>query len=227
MKSKVFVSTAVVVLVCGMALAAGPGRVNLDNVHQTSDPGAVRTNGNITNFAMSIAQVGPLQAQIGATVNTVGGVSHTTMEHMLLYAQIYDYPWAGGTPYNTFVSGSTQFVPSSSPDGGPYSATWSFTVPVANTFQAFGVAIAGWYPGVPGATAPPQLTGFWWDGNSADHYRVSYGPTTYIDATQPPTPTPPPGGYGGEPIPTLNWLGILAMIAIIGGIAVFVMVGRK
>jgi hypothetical protein len=98
---------------------------------------------------------------------------------------------------------------------------------VANTFQAFGVALAGWYPGVPGATAPPQLTGFWWDGNFTDHYASSYpGPTTYVDATQPPTPTPPPGGFGGEPIPTLNLLGIIALIAIMAGIAILV-IGRK
>ena len=231
MKSKVFVSMAVVVLVCGMALAAQPGRANLDNVQQLTSPHPTRTNGAISSFVMSISQVGALQAEVGATVATVGGVSHTSLEHMLLYGQIYDYPWAGGTGtggYNTFVSGSTTYVPSSTPDGGPWSAYWTFTVPTANTFQAFGVAIAGWYPGVPGATAPPQLTGFWWDGNATDHYAVSYpGPTTYVDATQPPTPTPPPGGPGGTPVPTMSPIGIMTLVVLLAGIAVAVLARRR
>lgn len=42
-----------------------------------------------------------------------------------------------------------------------------------------------------------------------------------------PTPTPPPGGGGGEPIPTMNHYGMLAMIALLAGVAILVVVRKK
>ncbi|RLE35464.1 MAG: hypothetical protein DRJ61_03240 [Acidobacteria bacterium] len=42
-----------------------------------------------------------------------------------------------------------------------------------------------------------------------------------------PTPTPPPGGGGGEPIPAMNRFGMLAMIALLAGVAILVVIRRK
>ena len=42
-----------------------------------------------------------------------------------------------------------------------------------------------------------------------------------------PTPTPPPGGGGGEPIPAMNRYGMLAMIALLAGVAILVVIRKK
>lgn len=52
-----------------------------------------------------------------------------------------------------------------------------------------------------------------------------YLPDGTILADQP-TPTPNPNA-GGTPIPTLNWLGILAMIALMAGVSMVLVIRRK
>ncbi len=225
MKSRVFVSTAVAVLVCGMAFAAASDRVQIDSTKQVPGQLNVRTNGTFTSMTVTLQQTGPLQAQVGVAALTSGGSAVTSKEKVLIYGQIYDFPWAGGattwTPpgSNTFVDGGLTVIPRV-PDGGPFSRSWTFTVPVANTFQGWGIAYVGFSPGIPGYTGHPTYgVGFWFQD-----YISAAGPTTYVDATQPPTPTP---SGAGEPVPALSGFGILAMIAILAGVAILVMYGRK
>ncbi len=70
-----------------------------------------------------------------------------------------------------------------------------------------------------GALSEPDYNG---DG-SGNNYLLR---ATLQEATGP-TPTPPPGGGGGAPIPAMNRFGMLAMIALLAGVAILVVIRRK
>ncbi len=187
-----------------------------------------RTPGTLGSLTITAGQTGPLAVQINASVNTAGGDGiprtfntggggTTVLDDIVwLYAQIYDSPWVDGcsswaTPgvnWCAFDSQSAINTPNAN-----LNVSFTTTVPAAQDYRLYATAVAG-------ATWPATSYLFGYVDS-----QINLGPvgTIYIDSTQPPTPTPPPGGFGGEPIPTLNWMGILAMIAILGGIAVLVM----
>jgi hypothetical protein len=223
---KVLAIVGVAVLLTSVAAA----EINTSKVKNTSNvtSAQTRTPGTIGSLTITAAQTGSLQVQVDASVttqggdgiprvfNTGGGGTTTLNDLVWLYAQIYDSPWQDGcsfwpTPganWCGYGSESAINTPNASLD-----VSFTTTVPAAQNYQLFALAVAG-------ATWPGTSYQFGYIDSS-----TAIGPvgTIYIDTTQPPTPTPPPGGYGGEPIPTLNWLGIVAMIAILGGLAVLVM----
>jgi hypothetical protein len=189
-----------------------------------------RTNGTLGSVTIAATQVGPLEVQLDASATTQGGDgvplvtifngnTYTLNDQIWLYGQIYDSPWNGGCTFWTTNPGTDwcafgeEFFVNSPNPLGSFAVSFTTTVPAAGNYQTFVIASGGWtWPG----------TSFqWFDRSQSVYYSVVE--TIYIDNTQPPTPTPPPGGYGGNPIPTLNWLGILAMVAILGGVAVLVM----
>ena len=92
--------------------------------------------------------------------------------------------------------------------------SFTTTVPAVDDYETYASAVAG-------ATWP--TTGYLFGYIDS---RISTGPLGpyYIDSTQPPTPTP---SGAGEPVPALSGFGILAMIAILAGVAILVMYGRK
>ena len=191
-----------------------------------------RVNGALGSVTITAAQVGPLEVHLDASattfggdgvpvVVTFGGITYTLDNQVWLYGQIYDSPWAGGCTHwptpgpNWCGYGEEYFLNSPNPLGS-FDVSFTTTVPSAQNYQTFVIAIGG-------LTWHDTAFNWFYTTQSVAHSVVE---TIYIDSTQPPTPTPPPGGYGGEPIPTLNWLGVLAMIAILGGIAVLVMTRR-
>lgn len=225
---RVLVIIAVAALVSSVAVAENRSSDQTVRGGMSMD----RTNGTLGSFTASIVQTGPLQVTYGATVTTAGGdgaaFPWTTTggavvglnDQVRVAAQIYDSPWSLHT--FEYFEGITHI---NSPTAlGSFTSSFSIAVPRAANYQVWAAAIAGigWYN-----------TDYAWGSitqglstvGTHRYYSHFAGPigTEYVDATQPPTPTPPPGGYGGEPIPTLNWMGILAMIAIMGGIAVLVM----
>lgn len=207
------------------ALGVDPGKV---------DPPAVRTNGTLGSLSISAVQTGPLQVQVDASVTTAGGDGVpfygtyggspiTLQDQVMLYGQIYDSPWVDGctswaTPGVNWCSYGIQYFINSPTPQGSFALSFTATVPTAQNYQLFAVAYAG-------VTWP--TTGFNW-GFISQNPGTVIGPvgTIYVDSTQPPTPTPPPGGYGGNPIPTLSLLGIIALVAIMAGVAILV-IGRK
>lgn len=217
MRSKV-VWVAIVVLALGSLATARDFKATDVNggLHQTQ---AARDNGTLTGVSVSLDQTGPLQAEVVVTATTTGFVQPATgLEAMLLYGQIYDYPWAGGLPptgTNTFVSGNTTILDNTGQ--GTFTYPLSFTVPSAQVYQSWGIAYVGYSPGYPGG----PTTGFWYV-----EFDTVAGPTLYIDATVPPTATPDPNA-GGNPIPTMNRWGVLAMIVILAGVAMFLFTRRS
>lgn len=223
-----------VLALVGIAVLMGSVAVAEVNTSKISSADGVtaasgtRTPGTLGSFTISLAQTGPLEVQIDAHVSTqggdgtprtfvTGGGATTVLNDIVwLYGQIYDAPWQGGCMHwdppgaNWCGYGSEQAI--NTPNAN-LNLSFTTTVPAADDYETYASAVAG-------ATWPTPDYIFGYIDS-----RLSTGPLGpyYIDSTQPPTPTPPPGGYGGEPIPTLNWLGILAMIAILGGIAVLVM----
>lgn len=225
---KVLAFVGIAVLMTSVAAAdINPSAANVLNPDGATGN---RANGTLGSISITAAQTGPLQVQLDASVTTAGGdgvpvtVSYGGNTYVLnnqvfLYGQIYDSPWNGGctfwatSPGTDFCSVDSQFYMNSPTALGSFALSFTATVPTAMNYQTFAVAYAGltWI-----------TTGYDWFYRSQTAV-TSAAETIYIDSTQPPTPTPPPGGFGGEPIPTLNWMGILAMIAILGGIAVLVM----
>jgi len=227
---KTLAFVAIAVLMTSVAAAnVNPNQAKILN----QDPSAVRANGTLGSLTIDATQVGPLMVQVDASVTTAGGdgnpvqttfggVTYTLDNQVWLYGQIYDSPWVDGctfwaTPGVNWCAVDDQFYLNSPTALGSFALSYTATVPAVGNYQTFALARAGltWI-----------TTGYDWF-RTTQYVYTSAAETIYIDSTQPPTPTPPPGGYGGEPIPTLNWLGILAMIAILAGVAVLVMVGRK
>jgi hypothetical protein len=224
---KVLAFVGIAVLMSSVAVA----EVNSSKISSTEGVTAAagaRTPGTLGSFTISLAQIGPLEVQIDAQVttqggdgiprafNTGGGGTTVLNDIVWLYGQIYDAPWQGGCTHwatpgpNWCGYGSEQAI--NTPNAN-LNLSFTTTVPAADDYEIYASAVAG-------ATWP--TTGYLFGYIDASTSTGPLGPY-YIDNTQPPTPTPPPGGYGGNPIPTLNWLGILAMVAILGGVAVLVM----
>lgn len=222
MKSRVLIVATVVLCVCSLGSAEIPVGKNLAG-HATA-PNAGRINGNIGNLTSSLVQTGALAADLNINFDT-GSVSpayspYYAEDAFYIIGQIYDYPWRStynGTTWvntNDFVSTGLTILGG---DNGPYAHTYSFTVPVADTYQGWVRVYGGWYPGLPWSTT--NNSGFWWSQVMTD----SSVNTTYVDAVQP-TDNP---DAGGQPIPTMNRWGILAMIGMLLGVAVLVIIRRK
>jgi hypothetical protein len=234
---KVLAFVGIAVLMTSVAAAdINPSAAKVLNQDGAS---GVRQNGTLGSISITAVQTGPLQVQLDASVTTAGGdgvpntVTYNSNTYVLnnqvfLYGQIYDSPWNGGCTFWTTSPGTdwcaidSQFYMNSPTALGSFALSFTATVPTAMNYQTFAIAYAGltWI-----------TTGYDWFYRTQT-VATSAAQTIYIDAAQPTptptpppgaTPTPPPGGFGGEPIPTLNWMGILAMIAILGGIAVLVM----
>lgn len=224
---KVLAFVGIAVLMTSVAAAeVNPERTNA----LTEGTSTTRANGVITSVSISAYQSGALEATLDASATTVGGdgvpvtVSFGGNTYVLdnqvwLYGQIYDSPWNGGCTHWTTSPGTDwcgygeEYFINSPVALNNFDISFTTTVPGPAFYQTFVIAAAGltWHD--------PAYVWF----SVSQSLASSVVETIYIDSTQPPTPTPPPGGYGGEPIPTLSWLGILGMIAILGGIAVLVM----
>ncbi len=214
MRFKSVVVLVVVLMACSLSYAAD-GHIRGDGMVKNPDLGDVRA-GAFGTPTVSITQTGPLQAQVDVSVTTASpGGTNTAANLVVILGQIYDSPWM--PPYgtdNTFVSSGTSFFPNST-GLGTFSDSYSFTVNVPNEYMAWAGAWAG-----ESYTGPTYW--FW----ASTQFTSAYTAPLYIDDVQPPTPTPDPNA-GGAPIPTLNWLGMLAMVALMLGIAVLVIIRRR
>ncbi len=225
MKSKIFVVAILVVGMCSLASANMPAHKIVTNVHTD---GANRQTGTVGNVSVSLAATGALTGDVTVSWDTTTGVPYygyyQSYDAFLVYGQIYDYPWIGSchtstssASCNDFISGYVIMNTGNDPSHH-YSETFSFTVPTADTYQGWGVVYGGWSPGIPWYSS--VNSGFW---ITTYNYSMAGGNTAYISAE---TPTPNPDA-GGTPIPTLNWLGILAMIAMMAGVAMLLVIRRK
>lgn len=226
MKSKIFVVAVLVVCMCSLASANKPAHKIVTNVQQGGN--SSRVTGTVGNVSVSLMATGALAGDVTVAWDTTPTTAYYSLyqsyDAFLVYGQIYDYPWIGvchtstsSASCNDFISGSTVFNSGNDPSHH-YSETFSFTVPAADTYQGWGIVYGGWYPGVPWNTA--NNSGFW---ITTYNYSFASGNTAAITAD---TPTPDPNA-GGTPIPTLNWLGILAMIAMMAGVAMLLVIRRK
>lgn len=221
---KVLVMVAIAALACSVV---GAEVTNFDlSVSDKIDIGDVRTNGTLGAFSASITQVGPLQVDVQASVTTVGGDgvpypygTGSLNDQVWIMAQIYDATWL----VHTFSYTGSDYHLNSPVALGTFATSYTVSVPRATDYQLWVAAIAG-------VTWPTTAYnwGFFSQGVSGGYLSFYSGPiaTTYVDATQPPTPTPDPTA-GGAPIPTLNWLGMLAMVAMMLGVAVLVFIRRR
>ena len=197
----------------------------------TEGVSTTRANGVITSVDITVFQSGALEATLDATATTVGGdgvpvtVSFNGNTYVLdnqiwLYGQIYDSPWNGGCTFWTTSPGTDwcaygeEYFINSPVALNNFAVSFTTTVPQPDFYQTFVVARGGltWI-----------TTGFYWFSFSQT-VSAAVVDTIYIDSTQPPTPTP---SGAGEPVPALSGLGIIAMIAILAGVAILVMYGRK
>jgi len=227
MRAKIFVVAALVLCMCSLGSAKVPTHSLVPNVH-TGDTN--RQTGTVGNVSVTLAQSGPLTAEVTVSWDTdpAGAPYYTAYQSydaFLAYGQIYDTPWIGvchtstsSASCNDFISGIVAYT--GHDDSNHYSETFSFTVPTADTYQGWGIAYGGWSPGIPWLSGAGQNTGFW---ITTYNYSTAAGNTAYIDAN---TPTPDPDA-GGQPVPTLNWMGILAMIAMMAGVAMLLVMRRK
>lgn len=218
-------TAAIVVGILALCFAGGVSAevskdVALDNARPvTSDD--VRVHGTLGGLTATLSQTGSLQANVAVSVSTAGGYSFTSLEGILLYGQVYDTPWIGpctgtdvpGVDCNEFIDGSTTILQGVT--GGPYSDSWTFTVPAEDTYQAWGLAFAGWYPYPPFGT---YSSGFWYS-----QVATTPGNTMFIQQA---TPTPDPNA-GGDPIPTVGSVGMISMILLLAGVAILVLIRRK
>lgn len=226
MRSKIFVVAVLAVCMCSLGSAKVPTHSLVPNVHtgETS-----RQTGTVGNVSVALAQTGPLAADVTVSWDTdpAGAPYYTAYQSydaFLAYGQIYDTPWIGACHTSTSSASCNDFISgyvimnSGNNASHHYSETFSFTVPTADTYQGWGVVYGGWSPGIPWYTS--INSGFW---ITTYNYSTAAGNTAYISAD---TPTPDPNA-GGQPIPTLNWLGILAMIAMMAGVAMLLVIRRK
>lgn len=228
---KVLVLVGIAVLMSSVA-AADINR-SLDNVSGKIDAPATRQNGTLGSITITAQQVGALQVQLDASATTVGGdgipfygtttggSAVTLQDQVMLYGQIYDSPWDGGcmswdTPGPDWCAYGQEYFQNSPTPLGSFAVSFTTTVPGPANYQTFVVAYAGitW----------PTTAYDWGDVTQSPAYSVVE--TIYIDSTQPPTPTIDPNA-GGQPIPTMNSWGVLAMIGMLIGIAVLVIIRRK
>ena len=229
MRSNVFVIGILAVCICSLALAEVPTGKMLNGVENVYTGDVNRQAGTVGNVTVSLTQTGPLAADVVLGWDTTPGVyasAYSSYDAFWLYGQIYDTPWLGfcttttaSTSCNDFISGTVRVVPGADPSNS-YAETFSFTVPVADTYQGWGIVYGGWSPGVPWLSGTGQNTGFW---ITTYNYASAYSAPGYIDAVQ---PTEDPNA-GGAPIPTMNRWGILAMIGMLLGVAVLVIIRRK
>ena len=223
---------AIVVLVSSVAGA----NVNpsLNAVSGKVPASETRQNGTLGSLTITAQQVGALEVQLDASVTTrggdgipfygvtTGGSPITLNDQIWLYGQIYDSPWNGGCTFWTTSPGTDwcgvgdEYFMNSPTALGSFALSFTTTVPRAMNYQTFVMAAAG-------LTWP--TTGYAWGRVSAST-ASSVVETIYIDATVPATATPDPNA-GGNPIPSLNRLGVLAMIVMLLGVAILVIVRRK
>jgi len=192
-----------------------------------------RANGTLGSLTITATQVGALQVQVDASVTTqggdgvpvtvsFGGNTYVLNNQIYLYGQIYDSPWDGGctswatSPGTDWCAHGDQYFMNSPNALGSFALSFTTAVPSPANYQTFVMAAGGltWI-----------TTGYNWFSVSQST-RASAVSTIYVDSTQPPTPTPDPNA-GGNPIPTLNWLGMLAMVAMLFGVAILVFIRRK
>jgi hypothetical protein len=224
---KVLVFVGIAALMCSAAAAeVNPAGLKVLNPNSAPTEG----NGTLGSTTIDAWQTGPLEVELLASATTQGGDgqqvvvtfngnTYTLNPQVWVYGQIYDSPWNGGCTFWTTSPGTDwcaygeEYFVNAPTALHSFEVSFTTTVPTPMNYQTFVISRAGltWI-----------TTGFYWFNTSQSSVH-SVVETIYVDSTQPPTPTPPPGGFGGEPIPTLNWIGILAMIAILGGIAVLVM----
>lgn len=226
---RVLVILAVAALVSSVAVA------EVRSTDETARNGisSVRTNGTLGSFTGSIVQTGPLQVNWGATITTAGGDGaplvttigtqvYTLNDQIRLFVQLYDSPWS----LHTFSTSTGQYFINSPTALGSFTSSYAATVPRAANYQVWAAALAGHSWPTAGFNWFDFTQGIYTSPGGGRFYSIYDGPmaTTYVDATQPPTPTP---SGAGEPVPALSGFGILAMIAILAGVAILVMYGRK
>ena len=217
------------------SVAAANVNPSMGSVSGKVEAPATRTNGALGSLTITAQQIGALEVQVDSSCTTqggdgipfygttTGGSPITLQDQVLLYAQIYDSPWVDGCTFwdtpgvNWCAFGEEFFINSPNPLG-TFNVSFTTTVPAAQNYQLFAIAYAG-------QTWP--TTAYDW-GIITQQPGTVIGPvgTIYVDSTQPPTPTIDPDA-GGQPIPTMNWLGMLAMIAMLIGVAVLVIIRRK
>lgn len=190
-----------------------------------------RVNGTLGSVTITANQYGPLQVALEASATTVGGdgvpvtVTFNTNTYQLnnqiwVYGQIYDSPWNGGCTFWTTSPGTDwcaygeqYFINSPNPMGS-FNVSFTTTVPVAMDYQTFVVARGGltWI-----------TTGYDWF-NFSQTVAHSVVETLYIGSTIFPTPTP--NTVPGNPVPTINRYGVIAMVVLLLGVAVLVLSRR-
>lgn len=228
---KVLVLVGIAVLMS--SVAAADVNSSLGDVSGKVVAPSTRTNGTLGSITIAATQIGPLEVQLDASATTqggdgipfygttTGGSPVTLQDQVMLYGQIYDSPWDGGcmswdTPGPDWCAYGVEYFQNSPTALGSFAVSFTTTVPTAMNYQTFVVAYAG-------ITWP--TTAYDW-GQVTQSAAYSVVETIYVDDTQPPTPTIDPNA-GGNPIPTMNSWGVLAMIGMLIGIAVLVIIRRK
>ena len=216
MRSRIFA----VVLILVIAGSVAQAKVEIDPAQKLIRQ--TESNGTWGSFSVSGGQTGPLEVTVDVSATTAGDGSNTVLNMVFLRGQVYNGLWTT----QTWTSIDTDTFPNSSPNLS-FSSSWTFTVPAPGNYAIWGDGFAGIYYGTTtgGLYSCPASTCYTQTPDSCC-YPVTTGDLFYVNNIQPPTPTPPPGGYGGNPIPTLNWLGILAMVAVLAGVAMLIVTRR-
>ena len=227
----------VLVLMAVAVLASSLAAANINPSLQPSTrsdgtPAGTEANGTLGSLTIDATQVGALEVQVDASVTTAGGDgvpvvvtfggnTYTLNNQVWLYAQIYDSPWIDGCsfwdpPGQNWCAVDDQFFMNSPDPLNNFALSFTATVPQPDYYQTFVLARAGltWI-----------TTGFDWF-NTSQYVYSSAVSTLYIDATPVPTATPNPLA-GGNPVPTLDITGIVALVVLIAGVAILVLYRRR
>jgi len=152
-------------------------------------------------------------------ITTAGATSPQPNDWMGNNGQLY-YPYTWNTTHPLFVSTTAQGFEQS---GRTTNGGFPFARDVLYSFTC---------PDEPGGTEPTAgLWAFWlgvWAGDAGATTwttTVTSGPIPVTFPYDPfqPTPTPPPGGFGGEPIPTLSMPALFILGTILAAIGVLVL----
>lgn len=153
-------------------------------------------------------------------VTTVGATSPHPYDWMGNNGQLY-YPFTWSTAHPLFVSTTAQGFEQS---GRTTNGGTPFARDVLYSFTC---------PDEPGGTEPTAgLWAFWLGVWAIDYGTATTWTTSVFESSIPvtfpydpsqPTPTPPPGGYGGNPIPTLSMPALLVLGMIMAAIGVMVL----
>lgn len=171
-------------------------------------PAAFADFGTWNTYSVTpVNTLGSLDVDLVFTAGTAGDALTPAVDDTFYFlGQLYyPYPY----PATTTSVISSAYVPRGNPANTSWTHTFAFTAPLETP-----TGVWGWWGFLGNLT--PSSNYVYSLTTTAGTLPVTYNPNQ-------PTPTPPPGGYGGNPIPTLSMPALLLLGGILMGVGVLLL----